>query len=87
MNTLNSAAFKGEALAFLIETARNPGVRTTLYKPLLGGTKEEKIQLAAVMARSGDQGTLPQLQKLSNDSDVDVAREGLRAMRDLQARL
>jgi HEAT repeat protein len=87
VNTLNSAAFKGEALAFLIESARNPVVRTTLYKPLLGGTKEEKIQLAAVMARSGDEGTIPQLQKLSNDSDVDVAREGLRAMRDLQARL
>ena len=39
------------------------------------------------MARSGDRGTCPQLEKLSNDTDGDVAREGLRAMRDLQARL
>ena len=87
VNMLNSAAYKGEAFAFLVEGARNAVVRTALYKPLLGGTKEEKIQLAGVMARSGDKSTLPQLQKLSTDTDVDVAREGLRAMRDLQARL
>ena len=62
-------------------------MRTALYKPLLSGTKDEKIQLAGVMARSGDRSTLPQLQKLSNDTDADVAKEGLRAMRDLQARL
>ena len=87
VNTLNSAAYKGEAYAFLVETARNPVVRTALYKPLLNGTKEEKIQLAGVMARSGDQSTILELRKLSSDTDVDVAREGLRAMRDLQARL
>jgi hypothetical protein len=37
------------------------------------------------MARSGDRSTVPQLDKLSNDTDV--AKEGLRAMRELQARL
>jgi HEAT repeat protein len=87
VNTLNSSAYKGEAFPFLVEAARNPAVRTALYGPLLTGTKEEKIQLAGVMGRSGDQTTVPQLQKLSNDNDADVAREGLRAMRDLQARL
>jgi HEAT repeat protein len=87
VNTLNSSAYKGEAFPFLIEAARKDAVRVTLYGPLLNGTKEEKMQLAGVMARSGDRGTLPQLQKLSNDTDGDVAREGLRAMRDLQARL
>jgi HEAT repeat protein len=87
VNTLNSSSYKGEAFPFLIEAARNPAVRTALYGPLLTGTKDEKIQLAGVMARSGDQTSIPQLQKLSNDSDADVAREGLRAMRDLQARL
>ena len=54
---------------------------------MLGGKKEEKIQLAAVMARSGDRGSLAQLEKLSKDNDGEVAREGLRAMRELQARL
>jgi HEAT repeat protein len=87
VNTLNSTSYKGEAFPFLVEAARNPAVRTALYGPLLTGTRDEKIQLAGVMARSGDQTTLPQLQKLSNDNDADVAREGLRAMRDLQARL
>lgn len=87
VNTLNSAAHKGEAFPFLIEAARNPAVRTALYGPLLSGTKEEKIQLAGVLARSGDRGTVPQLEKLSKDTDGDVAKEGLRAMRELQARL
>jgi HEAT repeat protein len=87
VNTLNSTAFKGEAFPFLVEAARNPAVRLALYKPLLNGTKDEKIQLAGVMARSGDRATIAELQKLSNDNDPEVAREGLRAMRDLQARL
>jgi HEAT repeat protein len=87
VNTLNSAAYKGEAFPFLMEAARNPAVRTALYGPLLTGTKEEKIQLAGVLARSGDRGTVPQLEKLSNDTDADVAKEALRAMRELQARL
>ena len=87
VNTLNSAAYKGEAFPFLVESARNPNVLAALYQPLLNGTKDEKIQLAGVMSRSGDRSTVAQLQKLSNDADADVAREGLRAMRDLQARL
>jgi HEAT repeat protein len=87
VNNLNSSSYKGEAFPFLVESARIPVVRTALYKPLLNGTKEEKLQLAGVMARSGDRDSVPQLEKLSHDADADVAREGLRAMRDLQARL
>ena len=87
VNTLNSSAYKGEAVPFLMEAARQPAVRTALYKPLLTGTRDERIQLAAVLARSGDRDTLTQLERLSNDTDADVAREGLRAVRDLRARL
>ena len=87
INTLNSAAYKGEAFPFLVEAARNPTVRTALYQPMLTGTRDEKIQLAGVIARSGDRDSVAQLQKLSNDTDPEVAKEGLRAMRDLQARL
>lgn len=87
VNQLNSAAYHGIALPFLVELARNPGVRTALYHPLVNGTKDEKIKLADVMARSGDKDTVPQLQKLSNDTDADVATAGLRALRSLQARL
>jgi HEAT repeat protein len=86
INTLNSAAYHGEAFPFLIELARNPSVRKSLYTPLLQGTKDEKIYLARVMARSGDKDDVPQLEKLSHDTDPEVAQEGLRALRNLQAR-
>jgi HEAT repeat protein len=86
INTLNSAAYHGEAFPFLVELARDPSVRKSLYKPMLEGTKDEKIYLARVMARSGDKNDVPQLEKLSHDDDPEVAQEGLRALRNLQAR-
>jgi HEAT repeat protein len=86
VNTLNSAAYHGEAFPFLVELARDPRVRKSLYAPLLQGTRDEKINLARVMARSGDKNDAPQLEKLSHDADPEVAQEGLRALRNLQAR-
>ena len=86
VNTLNSAAYHGVAFPFLVELARDPGVRKSLYTPLLQGTRDEKINLARVMARSGDSSDAPQLEKLSHDTDPEVAQEGLRALRNLQAR-
>lgn len=86
VNTLNSAAYHGEAFPFLVELAREPAVRKSLYTPLLQGTKDEKIYLARVMARSGDKDDVPQLEKLSHDADPEVAQEGLRALKNLQAR-
>jgi HEAT repeat protein len=86
INTLNSASYHGEAFPFLVELARDPAVRRLLYKPMAQGTKDEKIYLARVMARSGDQSDVPELEKLSHDSDPEVAQEGLRALRNLQAR-
>ena len=50
-------------------------------------TKDEKIGLARVLARSGDSGSVAALEKLSKDSDPAVAQEGLRAMRNLQSRM
>jgi hypothetical protein len=86
IDTLNSAAYKGEALPFLVELARDARVRQGLYGPLETGTKDEKIGLARVLARSGDRESIPRLEKLSNDPDANVAQEGLRALRALQAR-
>jgi HEAT repeat protein len=86
VNTLNSAAYHGEAFPFLVELARDPVVRKSLYTPLLQGTRDEKIYLARVMARSGDKSDVPQLEKLSHDSDPEAAQEGLRALKNLQAR-
>lgn len=87
VNTLNSKAYKGVAQPYLIELARNSGVRQSLYPALEKGTSDEKIGLAWVLARSGDQSSVPYLEKLSTDGDTEVAQEGLRAMKVLKARL
>jgi len=86
IDELNSAAYKGDASPFLVELARDGQVRKALYGPLETGTKDEKIGLAGVLARSGDRESIPHLQKLSDDKDADVAQAGLRALRTLQAR-
>ena len=87
INTLNSAAYKGEAFPFLVELARDQQVRQSLYAPMQNGTKDEKIGLGGVRARSGNKDSVEPLKKLSNDTDTEVAQEGLRALRTLQARL
>ncbi len=87
VNNLNSAAYKGEALPFLTELARDNTTRKALYGPLETGTKDEKIGLARVLAVSGDKESVSHLEKVSRDGDPEVAQEGLRAMRNLQARL
>jgi HEAT repeat protein len=87
VNNLNSASYNGEALPFLVELARDRDVRQALYKDLPTGTKAEKIGLAGVLARSGDQASIPELQKLTNDADPEVSKEALRAVRTLQARM
>ena len=87
VDNLNSAAFNGIAQPFLVELARNPQVRNSLYGPLASGTKDEKIGLTRVLAASGDSESLAQLRKLSNDPDAEVAQAALNAVRNLQARL
>jgi HEAT repeat protein len=87
IDNLNSAAFNGIARPFLIELARNPQVRSKLYAPLAGGTKDEKINLSRVLAVSGDRESIAPLQKLTNDPDADVAQAALTAVKDLQARM
>jgi HEAT repeat protein len=84
INSLNSAFYRDVAYAYLVETARDPEVRNALYPTLETGTKDEKISLARVLARSGDQDSIPHLEKLSNDPDAQVAQEGLRALRTLK---
>ncbi|HWQ56781.1 MAG TPA: HEAT repeat domain-containing protein [Bryobacteraceae bacterium] len=85
VNTLNTTSWRNVAYPFLVELARDPGVRKSLYAPMLSGSKDEKIYLARVMARTGDPEAVPHLEKLSHDGDQDVAAEGLRALRTLKA--
>jgi HEAT repeat protein len=87
INNLNSNAYKGQAEPFMVELSREERVRAALYPALAGATKDEKIGLAHVLARSGDKESLPYLERLSKDTDAAVAQEGVRAVRNLQARL
>jgi len=87
INTLNSASYAGEAFPLLVEAARFAAIRSLLYRPLETGTRDEKIYLARVLAASGDEQALPYLQKVSQDPDAQVAAEGLKALRELRARL
>jgi HEAT repeat protein len=86
INNLNSGSYKGEAFPFLVELARDARVRQALYTPLVKGTKAEKIGICGVLARSGDQASVAELQKLNNDPDTEVAKEALRAVRALQTK-
>ena len=87
LNTLNSSAWRDTASAYLVEAARRPTVLAALHQPLQSGTRDEKIQLARIIAASGDASAVPWLDALSRDTDSNVAQEGLRALRSLRARL
>ncbi len=87
INNLNSASYEGVAFPFLVELGRDAGVRQSLYAAIPKGTKDEKIGLARVLARDGDQQSIPELQKLSTDNDSEVAAEALRSLRTLQSRM
>ncbi|PYT15948.1 MAG: hypothetical protein DMG59_12035 [Acidobacteria bacterium] len=87
VNTLNVRSYRGVAIAFLTELAREQKVREATYPMLPRATKDEKIQLSIVFARSGDRDSIPYLEKLSVDPDREIAQEGLRSLRTLRARL
>ena len=87
VSTLNLKSYKGVALAFLVELAREGKIRTALYPAISRATKDERIGLATVLGRSGDNDSLPYLQALSMDPDPDVQTEGIRSLRTLRARL
>jgi HEAT repeat protein len=87
VNTLSQRAYRGVAVAYLTELARDPNVRQTIYPMMAGATKDEKIQMSIVLSRSGDRDSVPFLEKLSIDPDPDVAQEGVRSLRTLRARL
>jgi HEAT repeat protein len=87
VNTLNLKSYRGVANPFLSELARDMAVRQALYPVLTSATKDEKIQLGIVLARSGDKDSLPFLETLQRDPDTEVAQESVRSLRALRARL
>ena len=87
VNTLNQRVWRGVASGLLIELARDPQVRPALYTIMTESTKDEKQQMAIVLAASGGPDSIPVLEGLSRDPDPDVATEGIRSLRILRARL
>ncbi len=87
INALNTSSYKGVAEPFLVELAREEPVREAIYEALPRGTKDERIHLARVLARSGDEASVPHLETVSRDPDAEVATEGSRALQALRARL
>ena len=87
INTLNLKSYKGVALAFLIELARDPRVRQVMYPMLARATKDERIGISNVLGRSGDKDSVTYLEALSMDGDAEVAQQGIRDLRALRARL
>lgn len=88
-NQLNSTAYRGVALAYLTELARDPQVRQALYPDLKdpAAPRDEKTGLAEALAASGGQDAIEPLEALSRDPDTQVSQEGLRAVKNLRARL
>jgi HEAT repeat protein len=89
VNDLNSTAYRGVSKAYLMELARDPEVRQALYPVLKEAavTKDEKTGLAEILAASGGPDSLASLDALSQDTDSDVSQAGLRAAKNLRARL
>jgi HEAT repeat protein len=87
VNTLSLRSYRGFANAYLTELMRNDKVRQAVYPMLARATKDEKIQMSIILARSGDRDSIPYLETLSKDSDSEVAQEGIRGLRSLRARL
>jgi HEAT repeat protein len=87
IDQLNQASFGSAARALLTEAAHDPAVRAQLYTPMEQGTRDEKINLAQILAVTGDRDAEPHIEKISRDLDKQVAEEGLRALRNLRARL
>ena len=87
IDQLNQASTRNTAQALLTEIAHDPAIRAQLYVPMEQGTRDEKINLAQILAQTGDRNAEPHIEKISRDSDKQVAEEGLRALRNLRARM
>lgn len=87
VNETNKSSYRMVAQAFLTELARNQDVRSALYRFLESGTRDERIALCQVMARSGGADSVPYLERLSQDRDVEVGKEALRALQVLRPRV
>ncbi len=87
VNETNKSSYRRVSTAFLTELARDPDIRTALYRFMETGTRDERIALCQVMARSGESDSIPYLERLSQDRDVEVGKEALRALQVVRGRV
>lgn len=87
VNETNKSSYRKVSTAFLTELARNQDIRTALYRFMETGTRDERIALCHVMARSGQADTVPYLERLSQDRDAEVGTEALRALQVVRGRV
>lgn len=88
-NLVSELGSKGRpdvARAYLTELARNPVFLTKLYPFLVSPDSSIRKRLCIVLMYSGDQTSLPQLDRLERDPDSDVASTALKAKRAIRAR-
>jgi len=84
---LNSSFHRLEARPFLVELSRDETVLKQLYQPLATGSNDQKKHIAYVVSINGNQESMAHLEKLTHDSNGEVAQEAIRALKNLQARL
>lgn len=86
VNTLNSKSYRNVAQPYLVELARDSGIRGLLHNYLKAGTRDEKTGILRVLAASGDRTSVSVIEPLTKDPDSEVAQEAIRTMRTVQAR-
>lgn len=87
VDALDSTFHRLEARPFLVELARDPKNLAELYTPLTSGTRDQKIHLAHVIARSGTEESVAHLKRLTMDADSKVVEAAVVELKNLQARL
>lgn len=86
INTLNSKSYEGVARPFLLELTRDEDVRRAIYPAVAKGNRVEKIALAQILGVTGDKNTIPVLEPLKSDSDLEVVDAGTKAVNLLKNR-
>lgn len=83
---LNTKLRGDAAQAYLTELSRNPEFLPKLYPYLNSNDATVRRRLAAVLVFTGDRTSIAPLEKLTHDSNSDVASAALRALRAIRAR-
>jgi HEAT repeat protein len=84
---LGSKGRPDAARAYLIELTRNPANLTKIYPFLQSPDSTIRKRLCVVLMYSGDQSSLPQLDRLSRDPDSEVASTAIKAKRAIRSRV